>query len=97
MRLKLGIGDYDMPPFSYLESVVMFTGGDPRLDPRGLAISIPEVSCSTIEIHRQQNPEFRDRPDIFSVDRGNGKIMFYPVPDKDYEVKIRFAGPIQEI
>lgn len=100
MKLLKGQFIYPMPPFSYIELAVVFTGGDPRLDPHSVAVALPEVGVEAIMDRIAQTKgdtgEF-GRPKCCSFNRATGQVLFFPKPDRDYDAQIRFAGPIQEI
>lgn len=85
--------DYPMPPYSMIELVVVRTG-DRRIDPKAFDIALSQVRQEEI----RSRPESQSMPTMFATYfDGHDKLMFWPTPDKDYEVIVRFAGPLQEI
>jgi len=96
--------NYQIPPHSLIESAVAFTDGDPRTNPNSYRLRLEVVDVETIRrrhVSSWVNEETaKGAPKAISVsfDSVNGFILdVFPTPDKDYEILVRYAGPIQEI
>ena len=85
---------YPMPPHSTIYSVVLFTDS--------LRMAIPIVDLYRIlntreKIGKSDKRKLSGVPMLMAVRSDDNTLEFFPAPDRDYEIIIRYAGPLQEI
>ena len=101
MKLVKGqASGYRMPSHSHIALVSAFTDGDPKTNPRSYRRLIPRVELHEIFQMREQAGKLPGMPTAMAVTWDSLKgytLEFFPIPDKDYEILIRYAGPLQEI
>ena len=81
---------YKIPPFSHIMHV--FVRGQ-MYDVSMQRISFEEI-MSLIENGINNNKEVTGLPAYYSTN--DQKIIMYPVPDKEYEIIIRYAPSVRE-
>ena len=101
MKLVKGqASGYPMPPHSYIAGVWTYTDGDPRFNTGSYRIALRLVDPFHMARARdeieKEGRSLTGRPDAVTVHH-DSTLEFFPTPDKDYEVFIRYAGPWQEI
>lgn len=102
MNLVKGQHTYPMPPLSYIDAAVIYPKGDPRTNPdafaeRILVDSFANLCAKRLQVEAKTGKDIQGIPRACAVNPIDGTIMFMPTPNADYLVKIRFAGPLQEI
>ena len=99
MKLVKGqASGYPMPPHSHIDGVWAYTDGDPRTNPESFRMAIPIVDLHRIlQLREKRIANAAGVPMLMAIRLDNSTLEFFPTPDKDYEVLIRYAGPLQEI
>ncbi len=98
MKLLPGIGEYDLPPIGQIVGMVI---DERRLSPDGVWVRLIMVAPAELVRMQAENrkpgaPDVRGCPTYFAL-FGAQMIHVFPAPDREYEARLRFYPPMEEI
>lgn len=93
MQLYKGVNNYHIVRYAVIHDIYLDCGD-------GDVLRVWHISEKELQAKREKAGEGeRGTPECFcsSSRKKNDVLMFYPTPDKDYTVTVRYSPPVQEL
>lgn len=90
MRARIGQLSYKIPPISRIEQI--FIEGNQKYN----QMYSSAIGYMSMEEFLKLDTNIQGRPTLCAINHTASKIYFWPVPDKPYEIKVRYYSPVKE-
>lgn len=98
MQLKAG-EDFDLPeaidPNTSMFAV--YTNGHPRKNPGSYAMRSALMRFDALMLLREKDPDLLGFPNSYAVTQNCKRLLFYPLPDQDYDAILQYHPALKEI